>query len=153
MSITTIDNMICVMEKTLGARLRQARDQRGWTLEYVAGRMRRPLSWYSTLETGRKKGLPEPFELRQIGEILGLSMPELLEAAGYLSPDDLNEPRANPFERDDPRWQYVETLKRFDLTDEYDAFVLVAAAQLLQMIDGDRSLLADPLASLKVPKA
>ena len=62
-------------------------------------------------------------------------------------------PEANPFQHDDPRWQYVEILKRFDLNDEYDAFVLVAVAQVLRLIDGDRALLADPLAGMKVPKS
>ena len=125
------------MGETLGTLLRKARESKGpiWTLDYVSRQIGRPGTWLSNLETGKTKGLPEPSELRRLADILGLTMIEVMQAAGFLIPDDLAQERINPFDMSDPRWHYVETLKRFDLSRPEHAGILVAVAQLLQLLD------------------
>lgn len=123
------------MEMSLGARIRAARETKKLTIDEVARALGRPLSWLSNLETGRTKNLPEPYQFRQLAALLDVPVPTLLEAAGYLQPSDRAENHANPFERSDPRWHYVETLKRFDLSRPEHAGILVAVAQLMQLLD------------------
>jgi Helix-turn-helix. len=131
---------------TYGDELKRRRDAKKWTVREVASLVDRSPTYINDFEIRRKSNPPEPEMMRRLAEVLNWPVVEQLRDWGYAIGDA--EQRANPFERDDPRWHYVETLKRFDLTDEYDAFVLVAAAKVLQLIDGDRALLADPLAGM-----
>ena len=52
--------------------------------------------------------------MERIASALHWPVSDQLQAWGYAL--DSAENRANPFDRDDPRWHYVETLKRFDLS-------------------------------------
>lgn len=48
----------------------------------------------------------------------------------------------NPFARDDPRWHFVETIKRVDLTNREQATLLYAVGQLLLLLDMPPDVLA-----------
>ena len=126
--------------------LKARREQANLTVRQLSERIERSTTFITDFELRKKSNPPEPEMMERLAAALNWPVVEQLRDWGYAIGDA--EQRANPFERDDPRWHYVETLKRFDLTDEYDAFVLVAAAKVLQLIDGDRALLADPLAGM-----
>lgn len=101
-----------------GEHIKARREQLGLRQDEIAFRVGKAQSWYSRLEKGELVNLPEPETLRELGCVLELSMPELLEVAGYLSPDDREHVLINPFGVDDPRWAVVEALKRHPLTSE-----------------------------------
>lgn len=107
--------MLICMETNLGNYIRQMREQRGWTLDTLGRKLGRPSTWVFNLEKGNRKNLPEPEELRALAAALGVSHLDLLEAAGYLTPEDRQQVNANPFPRDDIRYRLVEELKRLDL--------------------------------------
>lgn len=90
MSILILATKIASMETTLGGLVRYLREDRGWDQEELGAKIGRPKSWVSNLETGKKKNLPEPHELRALGKVLGVSTIDLLRAAGFVSDEDLD---------------------------------------------------------------
>lgn len=111
--------MLNAMETNLGNFIRQIREREGLTLDAFGRRLGRPATWVFNMETGKRKNLPEPEELRAVAAALGVSHVDLLEASGYLTPADRGSAvTGNPFPMDDPRWQVVETLRRFPLNEK-----------------------------------
>ena len=85
----------------LPALIRNARERRGITNQAALGELiGRDQSFVSRLERGLMKELPTPETLRAIGDALGLTMPEMLEAAGYVDPappsDVITIPASDP---------------------------------------------------------
>lgn len=110
--------MVGMMTRTsLGRYVSERRAARNLRAEDVGARVGKSQSWVSRLETGMQKTFPEPEEIAALADVLQVSPRELLEAAGYLSPDDRDDAaNVNPFAVDDPRWALVETIKQYDLT-------------------------------------
>lgn len=67
----------------LGGLIRSKRERAGLRAYDVAARIGKQPSYITRLETGATKTLPPPEELAGIGDALGLSMAEMIEAAGY----------------------------------------------------------------------
>lgn len=94
MSILIPATKIVTMATTLGGHIQKLREASGWTQDELGARIGRPKSWISNIESGRKKNLPEPHEVRLLAKALSVPMSELLAAAGYAddereqSPDD-----------------------------------------------------------------
>ena len=76
----------------------------------------------SRLENGAMKTLPDPVLLRKLAAALGCAVPDLLEAAGYLTEADRQVVRANPFARSDIRYRVVEAMENVDLEGDDAAF-------------------------------
>lgn len=68
----------------LGRFIQNRRAEIGMRSETLASLIDRSQSWVSRLETGTAKTLPEPNDLTAIASALGVSVFDLLEAAGYL---------------------------------------------------------------------
>lgn len=91
MSILVPASMISTMATTLGSYIQELRENLGWTQDDLGEKIGRPKFWISGIEIGRKKNLPEPHELRQIAIALGVSVTELLAAAGYIDAEAEDE--------------------------------------------------------------
>jgi transcriptional regulator with XRE-family HTH domain len=68
----------------LGRFIQNRRTDMGMRSETLASLIDRSQSWVSRLETGTAKTLPEPNDLTAIASALGVSVFDLLEAAGYV---------------------------------------------------------------------
>ncbi len=71
---------------TLGEFLKQAREERGYTLRMLAAQCHTSPSEISRIENGFRKQ-PSPVILRSIAEALVVSYPFLMQLAGYLNDD------------------------------------------------------------------
>lgn len=100
----------------LGCYIRKHREALNLRQEAVADEIGRNQSWYSRLENGDLRSMPEPETLRALADVLKVLPADLLQAAGYLTREDREHVHVNPFDKDDPRWALVETLKGYDLT-------------------------------------
>ena len=145
--------------------LRRRRREGGVTQVQLAERAGLGRTYVTALEGGAVT-LPTANTRRAIHQVLGTSDEELI-ALGIMAVDAytgeeyapvshdetrrtrsaVQEPmtlynRANPFDRSDPRWQFVETLKRFALTRREHAGLLVAVAQLMRLLDAPPDTLA-----------
>ena len=105
----------------LGQYIRTVREHRGFEQQDVAASLGRSSAWLSDIERGRKKGLPEPEELRAIAGALGVSMIDMLLAAGYLGKADVQPDMIasrNPFPAGDLRHEAVDLLLANDASFE-----------------------------------
>lgn len=77
----------------LGLLVKDARERRGYQNQSALAReLGRDQSFVSRLERGVLKELPPPEVLRQLGDVIGLSMEDMLTAAGYLEKPERNDP-------------------------------------------------------------
>ena len=116
--------------------LKQHRERANLTVRELAAAIDRSTTFITDFELRKKSNPPEPAMMERIAQVLRWPVSDQLQAWGY--PLDAAENRANPFARDDPRYAFVETLQRFDLSDEYDAYATVTVAQLLRTLDSER---------------
>jgi transcriptional regulator with XRE-family HTH domain len=79
--------MVNAMLQRLGDRLRDARGERGLSLQAAAGAAQISTGYLHKLEAGRV-GSPSPRVLRRLAAALGVPYRTLLELAGYLEPGD-----------------------------------------------------------------
>lgn len=87
--------------QALGRRVEDAMKTRGMAAYELAAKIGRQPSWVSRFLNGGMANLPDADTLQRIGEAVGLRMPAMLEAAGYLMPEDattdvLTVPAADP---------------------------------------------------------
>ncbi len=145
---------------TFGAWLRQRRTEAGLTQDQLADAIGRDRTYVVRIENGHVK-LPRADiraeihralntsddELARFGIIDPPGAPRWMESKapfpriGETRPEYDSTPRANPFERNDPRWQFVEALRQLDLDDEYDAYVALTAYTLLRTMQTERATL------------
>lgn len=123
--------------KLYATELKRRREEAGMTTRRLGDRIDRSSTFITDFELAKKSNPPEPLMMKRLAEVLDWPVIDQLQAWGY-PVEGPPQTIANPFDRDDPRYAFVETIKRFDLSDEYDAYVLVAAAQVLKLIDEDR---------------
>jgi transcriptional regulator with XRE-family HTH domain len=107
---------------TLGKFIRDRRVYRHQMSRDLAAAVGIDAATLSRLETGGMKTLPDPALLRRLAEALGVTVPDLLEAAGYLTESDRQQVNANPFDRHDIRFRVVEAMKAVDLDGPEMAF-------------------------------
>ena len=81
---------------TLGEFLKQAREERGYTLRMLASQCHTSPSEISRIENGFRKQ-PSPVILRSIAEALVVSYPFLMQLAGYLNDDEPKEKISDVF--------------------------------------------------------
>ena len=105
-----------------GQFVRTRRVYRHQTSRELAMQLDIDASTLSRLETGAMKTLPEPALLRRLADALLVTVPDLLEAAGYLTEADRQQVNANPFPRDDIRYRVVEAMKAVDMEGDDYAF-------------------------------
>lgn len=104
--------MIDCMEE-FGELIRVARERRGYRSQAaLARRLDRDQSFVSRLERGAVKELPTPEVLEQVGDVLGLTMEEMLTAAGYLNQQPPKPSITIP--RTDPRARLLELVAHVD---------------------------------------
>ena len=72
----------------LGDYIRRRRETLHMTPTELARALDRDNSYVSRVETGRNKTLPDPAEMARIARALGVTMRDLLAAAGYLIDED-----------------------------------------------------------------
>ena len=87
----------------LGALIATARERSGLKGYELARRLGKQPSYVSRLEGGGMKTLPPPEELHRIGQAIGLSVDEMLRAAGYdVGGDETADALAAVYRRLDP---------------------------------------------------
>lgn len=79
----------------LGARLRQVRKLRGWSLRETAEQADLSPAYLQKLESGQVQG-PSPHVLYSLAERLRVPYSTLMELAGYVVPSDSNERQSLP---------------------------------------------------------
>lgn len=99
----------------LGRFIAEKRVAAGLRGDELAYRIGRAPSWVSRMETGGQRTLPDPDVMRALANELRVTMPDLLEAAGYLQPGERPQALVNPFHRDDIRFRVVEAMKALDM--------------------------------------
>lgn len=77
----------------LGSLIKSAREARGITQTTMAASLGKPSSYLSRLETGVKRELPPPEDLRALSAELGVPVVAMIEAAGYPVGDRGDEDR------------------------------------------------------------
>ena len=146
---------------TFGDWVRGQRMHRGWKQAELARRMEMDAGHISKIEHNRI-GMPEEETRVRFHAVFGTTEADLIElgivptydqwgrrvtASGETATVHLRESRpvyddVNPFARDDPRWHFVETIKRVDLTNREQATLLYAVGQLLLLLDMPPDVLA-----------
>lgn len=113
--------------------IKDARERRGYrTQGELADRIGRDVSWVSRLERGYLKEIPQPEMMEALADALGLTVAQMLDAAGY---DVL--PRADDpadvltIRRDDPRADLLALLDGETDDAVRNVAVLVGAAKRL----------------------
>lgn len=147
MQILTDQSKLCNMAiqnqngsmNDLGRFIQEKRLARGMRSESLASAIGRSQSWVSRVETGMMKTLPEPEALAAIAKALGVTVAELLDAAGYKVTDDPPVVRANPFEQFDLRWHVVEAMRAIDIDYEENEWLLQMMLRQLKSDDDPRS--------------
>src|SRR5690606_38556399 len=77
--------------KEFGALIKRAREQRGLTQAELGARIGYAHSFVVRLERGQMTNPPTPQTMRDLERELGVSRREMLEAAGYLDDDDVEQ--------------------------------------------------------------
>ena len=117
--MTTLGDLIRTRREALGMKQGELADAVGTSRAYMSQIEAGKLQWPQNL-------IPE------LSRVLRVSQVELAVAAGLIAAGPEPQLHANPFERTDPRWQFVEALKQLNLNDEYDAYVAVTAYTMLR---------------------
>jgi transcriptional regulator with XRE-family HTH domain len=89
--------------KRLGQTVEDAMNARGMAGYELASRIGRQPSWVSRFLNGGVANLPDVDTLERIGHAVGIRMPAMLEAAGYLKPELMDAGDVITVRRDDPR--------------------------------------------------
>ena len=123
----------------LGRFIQERRMARGLRGDELAFQIGRAPSWVSRIETGGQRTLPDPDVLSAIAKALGVTVAELLDAAGYKVTDDPPVVRANPFEQFDLRWHVVEAMRAIDIDYEENEWLLHMMLRQLKSDDDPRT--------------
>lgn len=115
--------------KDLPALIKAARERRGFSSQAaLALAVGRDQSFVSRFERGAMKELPAPEVLQAFGEVLGLSMEDMLIAAGYLEVPDNDHDAMVLVRKDDPRADLLRLLEGASDIGVRNVASLVAAA-------------------------
>lgn len=113
-----------------GEFLKWAREQKGVSLKDAEKATGIPNAYLSQLETGARKKLPPPDRLRIIANYYNVSMPLLLEKAGYYEKDEVPEPYEQKIEKlflhiiNDPDFNTGSYINPKDLSIEAKKFII-----------------------------
>lgn len=132
------------MPSDLGERLRQARTERGSSLQAVADRAKISQAYLHKLEAGHVYS-PSPRVLRRVADALGLSYRGLMELAAYLDPledDTAARPLESPPEPQRPGRPTEEAMHTSDEPTNAKVLGLLMALrdELAQIQDGQQQL-------------
>jgi len=93
-----------------GALIRAAREAKGWDQDRLGREIGRDKSFVSRWELGRPTTPPEPWLVRAMWRVLGLSMRTQLEELGYLDPEAAEPGIAHAVEKGTSRAQLLDVL-------------------------------------------
>jgi len=107
---------------SLGNFLSELRKRKGVSLKEVENDTGIPNAYLSQLETGSRKKLPNPERLRILADYFNVSVPQLLEKAGYIQSGEMEETMEGNIDKafthvvNDPTFRHGSRLKgKYDL--------------------------------------
>ena len=127
--IPQLDNWAMAGMTEFGALLKQRREQLNLRIEDVAASVGRPTSFVWRLEGGKNANPPDAVDFMALANALSLQPRTMLEALGYLLPEDQEPGVAYVVYEGDPR---VEMLKVLEGLVSEDVSVLTQALTLLK---------------------
>lgn len=107
---------------SLGEYLKELREKKGVSLRDVESATNIPNVYLSQIETGERKKLPPPERLKKLANYYNVSVHQLLQKAGYIEPDGIEETLEQKIEKaflhvvNDPEFKFGTRLnKKYDL--------------------------------------
>lgn len=84
--------------------------QRGYVGYQYAAMLGKPQSWLSRIMNGQYANPPTPEDMTALSETLGIPKRRMLEALGYIDPEDQEPGIAHTIRADDPRAALLDML-------------------------------------------
>lgn len=114
LSMLVVQSNIHGMNK-MGLLIRSARERKGWNQKQLADKIGKDSSYVSRLETGRTKETPPAEDLGSLSDVLGVTVLDMLTAAGYQLQETESEDSGSPKAHlhavvDQYEWEWGEAL-------------------------------------------
>jgi transcriptional regulator with XRE-family HTH domain len=125
-------------QQRFGKLIEDGMKQRGLVGYQFAAMLEKPQSWLSRILNGQYANPPTPEDMAALSETLGIPKRRMLEALGYLGPEEQEPDIAHTVRDDDPRAALLDMLA--EATDDEIRKVIQIVTILLGAVESNRQV-------------